>query len=278
MADLDASLGTLEKGIQWVETEHRLLRAEWKALESFAARLETIEPETVSRSSSGPGVMRTLGSTGGSSGSQLAAVRGAYRETVMNTDHYDTEYGESLEQNVYNELGSGLAEALHQDLTLTAPVYHRFRTATADAVKRRKRVLELLATECDGLRTVHTALVPARKKLEEVRACQFQRWTTAALHAEYDRIEEFQGRCEELATERQRARREHVRKWSALPDRTVTEGYLYQPLDTSNPGLAAIAVVADRLQVTAQELDIALLGRDSSSTNRDGNQSASPSM
>lgn len=278
MADIDASLTTLNEAIQWAENEHQVIDAERRALESFAARLETIEPETVSRSSSGPETIRTLDLAGGYSMSRLAAVRDAYRETVMNTDHYDTEYGESLEQNVYNELGSGFAEVLNQGSMLTTPVYRRFRTATADAVKRRKRVLELLATERDGLRTVHTALVPARKKLEEVRACQFQRWTTAALHAEYDRIEEFQDRCEELATERQRARREHVRKRSALPDRTVTEGYLYQPLDTSNPGLAAIAVVADRLQVTAQELDIALLGRDSSSTNRDGNQSASPSM
>lgn len=276
--DSDAALATLEEGIQWAETEHRLLREERTALESFDARLETIEPAAASQPSPGPGAIRTLGSTGGSGGERLAAVRDAYRETVMSVDHYEAEYGESFERHVHSEFGPDLAEALDHGSSLPPPVYRRLRTAVADAIESRERVLELLAAERDGLREVRAALGPARKKLEEVGVCPFEQWTTAALHAEYDRVQAFRDRCERLATERQCDRRKYVQDRSALPDRTVTEGYLYQPLDTSYPGLAALAVFADRFRTTAQELQIVLLRRDSLPTDHDGNRTTPPSV
>ena len=63
-------------------------------------------------------------------------------------------------------------------------------------------MLELLTMERDGLRAVHAGLVPAREKLNKVRACLFNQWTTAALNTEYDRVEAARDRCERLAAER----------------------------------------------------------------------------
>lgn len=276
--DPEAALATLKEGIQWAETEHRLLCEERTALGSFATRLDTIEPVAVSRSSPGPGAVRTLGSAAGAGGRRLAAVREAYRETVMSVDHYDAEYGESFEQHVRNEFGPDLAEALEHGSTLTPPVYRWLQTGVADAVESRKEVLELLAAERDGLRELRADLVPAREKLQNIGACPLEQWTTAALRTEYDWVEAFRDRCERLAAERQCARREYVHDQPALPDREVTEGYLYQPLDTSYPGLAALAVFADRLRARAQELQLALLRRNSLSTDWDGGRTPPPSV
>jgi hypothetical protein len=200
IVDSDVALTTLNEGIQWADTEHRLLRDERAALESFSARLENIEPKAVSYSSPRPGAVRTPGSPAG--GERLAAVRDAYRETVMSVNHYDEEYGESFEQHVYNEFGPDLAAALERGSMFPSPVHRRLQTGVAEAVEGRTRVLELLATERDGLRAIRAGLVPACEKLNKIRACPFNRWTTAALHTEYNRVEAARDRCERLAAER----------------------------------------------------------------------------
>lgn len=276
IVDTDAALATLNEGIQWAAAEHRLLRDEATALESFGARLENIEPDVAPRPSPEPGGIRMLGPTG-SDDDHLAAVRDAYRQTVMSVDHYETEYGEPFEQHVRYEFGPEMAEALEHGSSLPPPVYRRLRTNVADAIERREQVLELLAAERDGLQEIRTALVPVREKLEDIGSCPLEQWTTAALCAEYDQIETFRDQCERLATERQCTRQEHVQARSALPDRTVTEEYMYQPLNTAYPGLAALAVFADRLRETAQELRIVLFDRGSLPTNRDESKNA-PSL
>lgn len=194
-------------------------------------------------------------------GEGLDAVRAAYRETMMAVPHYETEYGEALVANVKAELGPDLAAALTEAPALTPGLAEQIQVAVADAIAQRSQVTQLLESEQTALSDLIGALQPIQRELDGLEFCAFERWATRTLREEYDRLLSARQRCDTLANERQH-RRKALSEASTLPELSTTEGYLYRSLETDYPGLAAIAVISERLRSMTEDLHIELLSRD----------------
>jgi len=126
----------------YVEQERSEIEAELAALESF----ET----TVSDLSLRGGGFRPLGDETDDSS---AAVRAAYRETVMAVDHYDREYGEPLLESIATEFSPEIAAFLSPNNQEAMTELHRsvIRNAIAESINTRNQFIERLGRELESL-------------------------------------------------------------------------------------------------------------------------------
>lgn len=156
----DTSLpGYLPAAIAAVEREREQLRRERDAFEQFAAAVESI---TVRVDRSG-GVSPVLVGAGGADGSELREVRAAYRDTVMEIDHFDQEYGEGLGENMALELTENVASAVVNGQQFSRPLKQAVIRQSQLARSRRDALLETVADERDSLEW-------ARERLDEIGA------------------------------------------------------------------------------------------------------------
>lgn len=100
-------LSPFETALETVDRETAAVEAERRAFEEFSDRVADIDSEAVP---SRPCGLRTTGPSGA-----IQRVRDAYRETVMDVDHYGREYGERLVENVRGEFGPDIASSLHPE-------------------------------------------------------------------------------------------------------------------------------------------------------------------
>jgi len=161
--------------------------AERDAFEQFAERVETVETERP------PSSTRTLHA--GESRS-LQRVRSAYRETVMQTDHYRSVYGEPLLENAAVELGAGIAHELDSnDRTAFTPRLKRTVSSAANrCVDDRIAFRAHLEAERESLRCAHDDLTDLVSNLD---GTSIPEWYRA----------EFADRLDRIATTRQEALR-----------------------------------------------------------------------
>lgn len=99
-------LDPLRTAVGTAADERAELAAEERAFEAFIRRLRPLEPITVGVDQRVPtsAIQR-----------RTDAVRDAYRETVIDVDHYDAVYGEPLLENAAAELGADAATVLGPD-------------------------------------------------------------------------------------------------------------------------------------------------------------------
>lgn len=210
--------------------------------------------------------------TGGAAvpGSGLAAVRDAYRETVMAVPHYEAEYGDTYERSLAEEFGPELAYAL----TRTAGFHPEYRQSLLDAVDtavaERDAFRDALETETDSVENAASRLAPVRDETEaidgEVRGRSDSADAAAtepvspgfgALDACRARVETLCDDCDRIAARRQRVIADHDRSL-ALPDDLDLPTYCYHDLDVSYPVLAAIGRVGDRLDALRRRIERAI--------------------
>jgi hypothetical protein len=102
----------LDDATRIVADEIDIVEAETSAYRRFIRRLDELEPNhtdvTISNDVAG-GVVRSSGRITNAS-SQLKRAQAAYRETVMSTDHFATEYGKCLREHVAAEFNDALAD------------------------------------------------------------------------------------------------------------------------------------------------------------------------
>jgi hypothetical protein len=107
----DRVLAPVRTARQRVETERAEVAAERRAVGAFRDRVASLS--TVARTGTdrrpGTGTV-TVGAN--APGTDLSAVRTAYRETVMAVDHYESVYGDDLPESLAAEFGPELAVAV----------------------------------------------------------------------------------------------------------------------------------------------------------------------
>ncbi|QRV17810.1 hypothetical protein JMJ58_23730 (plasmid) [Haloterrigena salifodinae] len=130
-----------------VEREREQLQRECKAFDRFASAVKSITVQTDSRD----GVSTVLVGNATATGSNLQNVRDAYRSTVMDVDHYESEYGEELYENMMLELTENVASAVADGYQFTQPLKQAVIQQSRLAKSRRESLLDAIDAERDAL-------------------------------------------------------------------------------------------------------------------------------
>jgi hypothetical protein len=146
--------------------ERDRIAAEKDAFERFVQRIAAMEPSdrnvTTTPDPSSPAVSLSKSSCKQKPAdeSSLQAVREVYRETVMDTPHYETDYAESIEQHMATELGPELTRAVTDEGKLLRQVREELLEQSRNAGRERTALLQTIEEEIDditdGKRTVRT--------------------------------------------------------------------------------------------------------------------------
>ncbi|WP_436927513.1 DUF7260 family protein [Halosimplex amylolyticum] len=148
-------LSPIETAEDIVSDEYDEVEAERRAFECFKQRVATFDT-----TAHGVTTLTTRTRIRDECSRAIQRIRNAFRETVMNVDHYDALYGESLDEHFAAELSNELASGLQQDAHSEFTYLYKsaLLTATGQAITRRETVGDILKNEHDSLQASHDAL------------------------------------------------------------------------------------------------------------------------
>ncbi|MFB6123658.1 MAG: hypothetical protein ABEJ78_09395 [Haloferacaceae archaeon] len=231
----------IEAALDAVETERRILATEKRAFESFRSRLSALDStvRTANASLATAGGPSTVSDAGADDA--LRRVRTAYRETVMDVPHYESEYGEPLLAHLTAEFGSELAECLDAESRLT-PLLHGGLVDAADrAADERRRFLSVLQRERESLERVERDLDDCERRAVELLD-RIEATDESAALSRYDaELAELERRCESLAADRQETIHDRSVATLAGVDGASLARYLYADVETTCPALADVS-------------------------------------
>jgi len=231
----------IDRALTRIDRECELLEAERDAFRALLRRISGIQMDLPGSTDVGTGGAAAVATSFGhrQSGS-LHEIREAYRETVMAVPHYDTEYDESLEENLTAECGHSLANRIVDGEGLPPTVYEGFLGACKRAHRERERTLQYVKRERDSvgrygskLDDIESAVVEAGERIPSAS-------DTRTLSRIDGTLAGLESRCSDLAEERQ----EQIHERSATDVDGSELGflaYLYADLETTTPVLADVA-------------------------------------
>lgn len=215
-------LAPLTTAARLVERERREVEAERDAFDAFRERLAGIDPEPATP----PDRPTRLAS--GTSTTKTERVRAAYRETVLDTPHFEDAYGESLVEHLANEFGDAIADGVRDSssVTLTAPYKQALAARTARAVREREDFLDTLAGEANSVENARADLSDAFDALDSTIVPEYHR-------------ESFAEQLDAVAARRQRT----IQGRESVPhfDEHSLCTYLYDDEPWTYPVLTAVA-------------------------------------
>ena len=239
------------------QRERRRVLAERDAFEGFADRVADLDPAPTG--STAPGfdgpmaAVRTVDRAGGDD-VRLRRVLAAYRDTVMSVPHYRQEYDETIPESLAAELGPDTAAALASNGTLSAASQSALVRRSRRAAEARSSLADGIDEEIEALRAFESDLSRVdrrRRRLLEHLDGVSGPGTDAALDV-WERLNELEGECDEIAAERQ----ETLADPPMTPDPATDSGedrafyeYLYEPTDGPRyPVLAQVSELAERIR------------------------------
>jgi hypothetical protein len=242
-----------------LDQERARTQAEEHAFQRFVSRVDDIEvdgsqfPEWTQRYRQVRSFMGTDSNT-----DQLQEIEDAYRETVLDTDHYSAEYDDS---SIYESIAAELAPEIAQGLKHSDRLTSEFQTAVLEAAKQtrndRTSFLDVLDREsvsvteaCEEIRTIETAV-------SELADPPFEAWNFTALTTARDQLLELEDDCDAVAHQRQQFLDERAPLQTLHLEESLNE-YLYRQLDWTHPVLSAIATCAGRIQRIRRWIEQAL--------------------
>ena len=237
----------IEAAIERVDAEIAAIDAEANAFEAFGKRLQSMEPDYVAKQTSvaatgsGTAGVTMLASSNRPVNDGLRRVRIAYRETVMAVPHFETDYDDTLAENVAAEFGEEVARHVVDGDVLTPVLYRALVDAAETARFERTRFLGLLRTERESLVSTADELNDIERRalqLEDRLSLSEPDVSPDAVEAE---VRELRERCESLSEARQRTiHNRFVTALSGVERQSLTR-YLYSSSETRFPALSDIA-------------------------------------
>lgn len=250
-------LSQLREARDAVSVERTRARAERDAFEQFRQRVIQLDaghpqpagprPEKSAMAAGGgrPPASSASTKTRSAPGSDLATVRRAYRETVMETPHFETEYDETLAEHVAEEFTPSVAAAVTGSGTLTPELQTTLANGAATARDRRAKLLADLDQEVAALSAAEDVLNSALGAAREVETDDLGTANYADLEADWERLGWHEEQVESLLLDRQESVRERATGDGEDPGRWFD--YLYAPLNVRYPVLATGTDVLERL-------------------------------
>lgn len=241
--------------------ERRRVLDEGDAFAEFADRIADLDPAPAESPTSSSGgsvarvhrVDRVTGPSGGDV--RLRRVLAAYRDTVMSLPHYRAEYDETIPESLAAELGPDTATALASNGTLSTGAQSALVSRSRRAATARSSLADAIGVELDALADAESELAGVdrrrRRLIEHLDGVCGDR-TDAAIDV-WERLDELEDECEEIAAARQRA----LDDPPMTPDSTAATSdadrefyrYLYASTDGPRyPVLAQVSELADRIR------------------------------
>ncbi|ADB63551.1 hypothetical protein Htur_4779 (plasmid) [Haloterrigena turkmenica DSM 5511] len=241
-----------------VEREREQLQRECEAFDRFASTVKSITVQTDSRD----GVSTVLVGNTTATGSNVSDVRDAYRATVMDVDHYESEYGEELYENMTLELSENVASAVANGYQFSQPLKQAVIQQSRLATSRRESLLDAVDAERDALersrnrlREIDETVAEDSTGTEDDSTDAVDRESDSPLSTytltelfEYERrLQRCLSRYEQLHRDRQH----EIHSNDASRSKTgypFLQLYLYESLEADFPVLAAVTERCERLR------------------------------
>lgn len=249
----EAALGALEE-------ERKCLERERAAFDQFRKHVVAIDADP-SDSSSVTAQLKNATTTDFShfaSKTGITKIWNGYRETVMSVAHYEDDYGHSLEDDLAMEFGPELATALSTADSLTAPLKETLLSSTQQASESRAALLNPLNREAESIQRIRTLFGEMSTTLAEMNRQPLTDWSQHEIYSGYDRLQEFETQCDELAADRQAELRSQRVQDAKHYGENFNE-YLYKSLSVTYPVLADIAEIKSLLQTARRSLERVLI-------------------
>ncbi|GAB7013187.1 DUF7260 family protein [Halolamina salina] len=231
-----------------IRREYEAITAEQDALSSFVSRVRELSAAGPAPTVEGGGV-GVVGAANGQSGG-MAQVREAYRETMMDVEHFERDYGESLPVNLANEFGDGVAGAVVANDALSPQVKRAVIASAEESCARRDRYLDTLDDERRRLERAGDALDDAAARCAELDGDRLRRESFDDLQARFECLDETRESLEATLARRQEQIQEGVTFGWQREDSESVYRYLYRDLDATYP------VLADGTRVLARMDDV----------------------
>jgi hypothetical protein len=255
-----AALSVIPEARVVVNKEHSRTAGERDAFDRFQQRIQALETTHPRLSDGGQPLAAGTLSTPPPSDGQLATVKKAYRETVMDMEHYSEEYDESLERNLSAEFGEGIARAVECGSVLTPALRNTLHESAVDAKQRRSRLCHALDTEDESLQTAATTLRDIEQLTTEAEGSTLGD-SFETLDARWDRLSRAQHRTEQLLTDQQVELHDRHSVAPRLGGPISLHEYLYSNEPYTHPVLAEATALLDSVHTAQRRTAIALSRR-----------------
>jgi hypothetical protein len=227
---MTTEIDIIQEAIERVERERSLLSIEQRRLQEFR--------EAVSRT--------TVATSNTSANSSVDLVE-MYRETVMDTPDFEKAYNETLKESLEHEFSPSSAEAILSDSQLSQKNKRDLLVEINTAIDRRENLSSILEQEKESLERIHIELTDIRESMRALPSCSFQEHSFEELLDLCGAYDDLEQRCERLLKNRQ----QHLHSTSTHIE-SVNQ-YLYNDLDSSFPGLSAIATTVDAINSSRKD-------------------------
>lgn len=224
-----------------LDEEEENLIAERDAFQEFAEEIQSLP--TPSQPTGGN---TTIHVTNTGTGRQLDQVRETYEKTVMAVPDYDEEYGESFVEHIAAEFGPDVATVVVDGHRFSEPVKQLLVEQARQSAQQRQELLDIIGSEGRTLRTVTSALAPARETLQTAGETTLRECNVAELVDVDSQLRDARTRCESVAEERQEEIHTETRRNPG--DGTFLQEYLYRNAPFSFPVLRTAVEYIDHIE------------------------------
>lgn len=247
---------------RWRCTEERSrTRTERDAFERFRRRLVQIDAPTGNSGRTRPNPDSGVLTQMQTDSQQLTAVRRAYRETVMAVEHYEEDYGETLEENIRAEFGAEIATAIANGGQLTPQLKQALLQGCEEAIHQRDELLTTLDAELETLEEAETAFENTEEHLASLNERPLTDRSFKELQTLWEDLDAMADSCAERIDERQRGIQESGTITGRISGTFALHNYLYGVLEVNHPILADGATLLDRIDNAKRRVSTALTRR-----------------
>ena len=246
----------IQQAYQKVTDEQELLRTEANAFSDFCSQLTEIDCNPKPRQSVTPttATYDTLSLQGDRVEQQGdTSIREAYVETIMNTPHYDDEYGDSFWESLAAEFGNEFATILKQATVVTPGLKQQVLTAAQQTKTQRKRLISALNQEASNLKEANAELQSVAEEVNVIQSRPFYDCPIDGLQQLHTDLDELSIRCQALANRRQNGELE-PQSAGGLKTNLRVPDYCYESLSVTYPILDAVATISSRIEITNQRV------------------------
>jgi hypothetical protein len=251
-----ATLTYIREARDAVATERDRTHVEMEALDRFRRQVARLEASQATRNAPQPtGAGLALAQTapdppdGG-----LREVREAYERTVMGVPHFEEDYGEPFATHLSAEFGEEIARAVVAGEQFTPQLKQVLLERADEERAKRENLLRALTSEAENLDEFGDALSSVDDRRESAAAEPLYQRSFPDLFRAWHRIDDLEGECEDLLTERQQSIHQDRVTPTLDRSRKSFHAYLYGDLDVDYPVLADGASVLDRLRTARREV------------------------
>lgn len=258
----------VEKARAVLREERQMTEAEERAFTAFRDSVADVDVDVDVSSAGATGTTGAAALTPvGAEAAQATApraieqIRTAYRRTVMATDHYAEEYGDSLAESLASEFGRDIALALTTDAVFSPQLRESLVRSARESREKRTQFREVLKAERESIERAADRLSDVESAESERFETDVSEWDTDALFDGRDEVLDLLGRCESIATARQEEIHDHRATRARRCTGTEFMPYLYRSLSVTYPVLADVAAVVERLRSRRDDLDAEIVRR-----------------